>query len=419
MKILLEPDRRISRIKAYILWGALLWTVIISFSLIGNIVYTKHQTSAKANVMAHLAFDKDMAFRMWVNFHGGVNVPVTRETQSNPYLKIPERDAATRTGKPITLMNPAYVVHYEKYNKKGDVKGHITSLIPLRPENKPDLWEEQSLRAFAAGQKEVSVIQTIEDTEYARFMKPFIVEKGCLKCHAQQGYKEGDICGGISVSVPTASLKSFEKDQIRIIAGLHAIFWGLGLAGIILFGSHTLKSERQRMQMDKEIKHLAYHDTLTGLPNRMLFMDRLAVAMNQADRRRGKVAVLMLGLDKFKEINDTFGHNAGDLLLQAVAERLAKALRRVDTVARFGGDGFNIVLTELKDSHDGTIVARKIIDSFLLPFSLEGRELFITINIGIVLYPDHGRDINTILRNADHAMYSAKAQGRNQYYLYK
>jgi diguanylate cyclase (GGDEF)-like protein len=299
------------------------------------------------------------------------------------------------------------------------VKGHITSLKPLRPENKPDLWEEQSLRAFAAGQKEAAAIQNIEDIEYMRFMKPFIVEKSCLKCHAQQGYKEGDICGGISISVPTTSLKSLENDQIRIIAGLHAIFWGLGLVGIILFGSHTLKSERQRMQMDKEIKCLTYHDTLTGLPNRTLFMDRLTVAMNQADRRRGKVAVLMLDLDKFKEINDTFGQHIGDLLLQAVAERLAKTLRKADTVARFGGDEFNMVLTELKDSHDGIMVASKIIDSFLLPFPLEGLELFITISIGIVLYPDHGTNINTILKNADHAMSSAKAQGRNQYYLYK
>jgi diguanylate cyclase (GGDEF)-like protein len=173
------------------------------------------------------------------------------------------------------------------------------------------------------------------------------------------------------------------------------------------------------MQMDKEIKCLTYHDTLTGLPNRTLFMDRLTVAMNQADRRRGKVAVLMLDLDKFKEINDTFGQHIGDLLLQAVAERLAKTLRKADTVARFGGDEFNMVLTELKDSHDGIMVASKIIDSFLLPFPLEGLELFITISIGIVLYPDHGTNINTILKNADHAMSSAKAQGRNQYYLYK
>jgi diguanylate cyclase (GGDEF) domain len=356
---------------------------------------------------------------MWVNFHGSVYVPVTRETQPNPYLKIPERDVANRAGKPITLMNPAYVMHYEKSDKKGDVKGHITSLKPLRPENKPDLWEEQSLRDFAAGQKEATVIETIQDTEYARFMKPFIVEKDCLKCHAQQGYKEGDIRGGISVSVPTASLKSLEKDRIRIIAGLHAIFWGLGLAGIILFGSRTLKSEHQRMQMDEEVNCLAYHDTLTGLPKKMLFMDRLTVAMNQADRRREKVAVLMLDLDKFKEINDTFGQHTGDLLLQAVAERLVKTLRKVDTVARFGGDEFNIVLTELKDSHDGAMIARKIIDSFLLPFSLERLELLITISIGIVLFPDHGKDINTILKNADHAMHSAKAQGQNQYYLYK
>jgi diguanylate cyclase (GGDEF)-like protein/PAS domain S-box-containing protein len=173
-----------------------------------------------------------------------------------------------------------------------------------------------------------------------------------------------------------------------------------------------------RKEMEEKIKRLAYHDSLTGLPNRMLLSDRLNMAKILSDRNRKKLALMMLDIDKFKEINDTLGHHIGDLLLQVVAEKLTGILRKEDTVARFGGDEFVLVLPDQIDVQTALNVARKVIDAFRGTVVLEGRALIITSSIGISIYPDHGQDIDTVLKNADSAMYRAKQAGRNQYRLY-
>jgi diguanylate cyclase (GGDEF)-like protein/PAS domain S-box-containing protein len=188
-----------------------------------------------------------------------------------------------------------------------------------------------------------------------------------------------------------------------------------GKARIILLAIEDITTRRE---MEQEIKRLAYHDPLTSLPNRMLLTDRLSMAKIQSDRNRKKLALMMLDLDRFKEINDTLGHHIGDLLLQVVAEKLTGLLRKEDTVARFGGDEFVLVLPEQKDVQTALEVARKIINTFRNAVVIEGHTLIITGSIGISLYPDHGRNIDTIMKNADRAMYRAKQAGRNQYHLY-
>ncbi len=190
---------------------------------------------------------------------------------------------------------------------------------------------------------------------------------------------------------------------------------GIGKAQIILLAIEDITT---RKEMEEKIKRLAYHDSLTGLPNRMLLSDRLNMAKILSDRNRKKLALMMLDIDKFKEINDTLGHHIGDLLLQVVAEKLTGILRKEDTVARFGGDEFVLVLPDQKDVQTALNVARKIIDAFQDTVVLEGRALIITSSIGISIYPDHGQDIDTVLKNADSAMYRAKQAGRNQYRLY-
>jgi two-component system, cell cycle sensor histidine kinase and response regulator CckA len=255
----------IAKIKSYILFAALVWTVISGLSLLWNISYTDKQTLARAYVMARLAFEKDMSFRIWVTNHGGVYVPVTDDTTPNPYLLVPDRDVTTRSGN-LTLMNPSYVMrqYYENFEKKGGVRGHITSLKPLRPENKPDPWEEETLLSFKAGKKEAKIIQTLNGEEYVRFMKPFMVAKGCLKCHGTQGYKEGDIRGGISVSVPMAPLRHLERQQIIMLSVVHTLLWLLGLSGIIVFGRIILKSELQRSKTEESLVR-AHRETSTVL----------------------------------------------------------------------------------------------------------------------------------------------------------
>lgn len=174
----------------------------------------------------------------------------------------------------------------------------------------------------------------------------------------------------------------------------------------------------ERKGMEQEIQRLAYHDPLTKLPNRVLLTDRLNMAKNLSDRNRKKLALMMLDLDKFKEINDTLGHHVGDQLLQVVAEKLTGILRKEDTVARFGGDEFVLLLPEQKDVQTALKVARKIINTFRNSVVLDGHKIIINSSIGISIYPDHGENVDTILKNADSAMYRAKQAGRNKYYLY-
>jgi diguanylate cyclase (GGDEF)-like protein/PAS domain S-box-containing protein len=174
----------------------------------------------------------------------------------------------------------------------------------------------------------------------------------------------------------------------------------------------------ERTYAEEQIKHLAYHDALTGLPNRLLFKDRLTVAISHAQRDRAKLAVLFLDLDRFKVINDSLGHNIGDQLLQAVSARVQSCVRESDTVARLGGDEFTVLLPHLPHAEDAALVAQKIIDAVRYPFQIEGREFFMTTSIGISLYPDDGFDAETLIKNADTAMYQAKEQGRDNYQLF-
>ncbi|HKO54422.1 MAG TPA: EAL domain-containing protein, partial [Thermoanaerobaculia bacterium] len=174
----------------------------------------------------------------------------------------------------------------------------------------------------------------------------------------------------------------------------------------------------ERTYAEEQIKHLAYHDALTGLPNRLLFKDRLTVALSHAQRDRSRIAVLFLDLDRFKVINDSLGHNIGDQLLQAVATRVQSCVRESDTVARLGGDEFTLLLPNLLRSEDAAPIAQKILEAVRYPFHIEGREFFTTTSIGISLYPEDGTDAETLIKNADTAMYQAKEQGRDNYQLF-
>ncbi len=174
----------------------------------------------------------------------------------------------------------------------------------------------------------------------------------------------------------------------------------------------------ERKQSETRLNYMAHYDALTGLPNRELFVDRLGQALIEAGRHERLVAVIFLDLDRFKNVNDTLGHEAGDQLLKAVAERLTGAIRMGDTLARLSGDDFTLALTDMSHIDDVARVARKILDVFAQPFYVEDKELFITVSMGITLYPHDVATVQGLLRNADIAMYRAKEKGRNTYQFY-
>ena len=181
---------------------------------------------------------------------------------------------------------------------------------------------------------------------------------------------------------------------------------------------NLIRDITERKKSEETIRRLAYHDPLTGLPNRLLFTDRLNMAITRAKRNRQYLAVMMLDLDYFKDINDTLGHHMGDRLLQAVGTRLTELLRKGDTIARMGGDEFLILLPEIINVGVTTTIAQKIVESFQSPFIIDDRKLQITTSIGIAIYPDVSDDVETLIKNADIAMYRAKGSGRNNYQLF-
>jgi len=177
----------------------------------------------------------------------------------------------------------------------------------------------------------------------------------------------------------------------------------------------TMQDITERKQAQEQVIHQATHDLLTDLPNRALFQDRLGHALRQAERRGWTMGVMFLDLDRFKAANDAFGHAAGDALLREVARRLSRCVRASDTAARIGGDEFAVVLAELAQPEDATVVAKKILEAMAAPAALDGREYRISVSVGITLFPGDGRDAESLLRNADAAMFRAKQAGGSAY----
>ena len=210
------------------------WTLLLGVILYSEIKSHQHYTNEMARTRALEAFNKDIAYRHWNTRHGGVYVPVTEETQPNPYLShIPDRDLETTNGRQLTLINPAFMnrqvndIAQEYYG----MRGHITSLNPLRPGNGPDDWERDSLKAIDKGQEEVFGLAELEGDKYFRLIRPLYVKPACLKCHGHQGYVVGDVRGGITISIPAASY--FESLDVRI--GESTFVMGmLWLIGVVL-----------------------------------------------------------------------------------------------------------------------------------------------------------------------------------------
>jgi diguanylate cyclase (GGDEF)-like protein len=203
------------------------------------------------------------------------------------------------------------------------------------------------------------------------------------------------------------------NDYMGFVDVVLLCFIGIGMVTCLL------EDEREALvHASEQIEHLAYHDSLTGLPNRALFIDRLIIGLSRAERKHSRIVVLFIDLDRFKEINDSLGHTIGDHLLKLVAERLRTTTRETDSLARFGGDEFTLMLEDVGDVDDATRVAQKIIEALRVPFQVHEQELFVSGSVGLSIFPDDGGDADTLVRNADTAMYRAKEQGRDGYQLY-
>lgn len=242
------------------------WTILLAALLAWNVVREKRDTLDFARLQARIAFERDLHYRGWAAMHGGVYVPVTAETQPNPYLSdVPERDVKTPSGRLLTLMDPAYMTRQvqELLRKKSADYGHITSLKPIRPENAADPWEVEALRAFERGEKEISSVELMQGREHLRLMRPLMVEKGCLQCHGNQGYHEGEVRGGISVSVPLEPLRGIESAHIQSNALGYGLLWLAGL-GAIVWGTRQLRQSQQQYSRAAEEHRMILRTALDG-----------------------------------------------------------------------------------------------------------------------------------------------------------
>jgi len=224
---------------------------------------------------------------------------------------------------------------------------------------------------------------------------------------------------------------SVEEQLAPVHAQTRAYLWWAVLGSILVvvvtallgrmswqLGQSRLREGEAKVAHAQRVEYLAYHDALTGLPNRTMFSKLLSQSISEARRYDRQLAVSFLDLDRFKRINDTLGHEAGDQLLQEVATRLEECVRDSDTVARLGGDEFVVLLPELADGKYAATVAQKILTAVAKPFTLIGQEFRVTTSIGISVYPQDGLDEQTLTKNADIAMYQAKTEGKNNFQFY-
>jgi diguanylate cyclase (GGDEF)-like protein len=229
-----------------------------------------------------------------------------------------------------------------------------------------------------------------------------------------------------SSGIPVVAVGNTEDESVALTAVQAGVQDVLSLDHID--GFHFIRSLRYAVERQNIVRtmersrtlerYLAYHDTLTKLPNRHLFIDRLVQSLALARRNDNSVAVLFIDLDGFKSINDTLGHSTGDLLLMSVADRLRGCIRESETASRFGGDEFAVILSDIESDQDAAIVAQRILDAFKSPVYLAGRETYVGTSIGISIYPSDGSNAEALVRNADTAMYLAKGDGGHQYIFY-
>jgi len=329
---------------------------------------------------------------------------------------------------------------------QGDIVIRTVSDRPRNIKNKANNFELEMIQYFKENPEETDNFVQKEKIYY--YTKPLLIKQSCLQCHGKReetipsirdkyetgyDYKLGEIRGLLNIKIKErdffAVMYYSFVETLLITIFLYIIFL---IIIYLLLKKMRRKEEQYTKQLETDIATKTYeiekqkntlydqahHDSLTGLPNRVLFNDRLEHGIEQAKRHKAQMALFFIDLDNFKQINDSLGHPIGDRVLIAVTERLKAKIRKEDTLARLGGDEFTVIMDGLKEMQDVSLLAQKILDVVMQPIHIEGHTLYISCSIGISLYPQDDTDTNNLIKYADAAMYKAKEEGRNNFQFY-
>jgi hypothetical protein len=303
-----------------------IWTLFILISWIWLTQVIRSGTLETARIEARTAFRNDVIYRQWNADHGGLYAPVTPETPPNPYLKTDHREIQTPAGILLTKINPAYMTRqvHELTGKTYGHKGHITSLNPIRPQNAPDPWEKQALNRFEQGETEVSSMEIMDKTKYLRLMSPLITEKGCLDCHADQGYKIGEIRGGISISIPMAPHETIERANVTTLRLIYVFLWIIGVSATLL-GIFFLNRQIQKRHQAEDL--LRQHEKMEGV---MEMAGAVCHELNQPLQTiLGNSEIMLLDLAPDHPLSKRLNN------IQEQVERMSKTTRNLIKITRY------------------------------------------------------------------------------------
>jgi diguanylate cyclase (GGDEF)-like protein len=399
--------------KSYIISISLAIALCLSAVFLGIAINTRHLVSEEILTRGKAHFNNIVITRKWNAKYGGVYVEKKEGVESNPYLDDP--DITTVYNKTYTLKNPALMTREisEFAEKEGLFQFHITSLDPVNPANKADKFEETALRSFEKGVKEIHRKEIKDNKTYFRYMAPLYVEKECLKCHAKQGYKIGDVRGGISVTFNIDSIQNKLHTNIIIISilGVVTIVSLLGLVYLL-----TMILIKKLKEARNKIETLAITDELTGLFNRRHLITRLDEEIKRSRRLEKKLGCILIDIDHFKSINDNYGHLFGDEALRSISSLIQKSIRSYDILGRIGGEEFLVILPDTNFEETRNFAERirtDIKDNFELKTESSGA-IKITVSLGISEMQYSDPSIDDIIQRADRGLYKAKNSGRDR-----
>ena len=352
--------------------------------------------------------------RHWNARYGGVYVEKKEGVDSNPYLKElgVNPDITTTDGRVFTLRNPAIMTREisELTKENKGVQFHMISVRYLNPENAPDAFERKALEEFERGVQEVWQIDRTGSAPLYRYVMPLLVEKSCLACHARQGYKLGDIRGGISVNVPAEGLdRQIASSRMELISAA-VIAIGL-LLGILYFMTWKLVVRLDEVQ--KRLKHVAITDELTGLKNRRYIMEQLDKEYQRAVRSGAPLSLILLDIDHFKQFNDAYGHAVGDTVLKTVAVEMKTSLRTYDLLGRIGGEEF-LIASPGSVLDEAAVLAERILEKIRTTAISGSQKIAVTVSAGVTSLGDQDAKADTLMARADTALYMAKQAGRDR-----